>query len=160
MVRIVSSNDSWDWEELRKTCLQVTRRYARNSAEAEDSAQNALLRAWRNKAKLRDGERRKEWVSRIARNEALRERERRVPDPIEDFDSGGEEDPRLPAIIDREAVGGALRSLSAQERELIRLRYETDLTQSAIADHLGIPEGTVKVRLYRVRDKLRGMEIQ
>lgn len=119
-----------------------------------------MLRAWRNKAKLRDGERRKEWVSRIARNEALRERERRVPDPIEDFDSGGEEDPRLPAIIDREAVGGALRSLSAQERELIRLRYETDLTQSAIADHLGIPEGTVKVRLYRVRDKLRGMEIQ
>jgi RNA polymerase sigma-70 factor (ECF subfamily) len=35
------------------------------------------------------------------------------------------------------------------------LRYGEDLTQSAIARRLGIPEGTVKVRLHRARDKLR-----
>jgi RNA polymerase sigma-70 factor, ECF subfamily len=37
----------------------------------------------------------------------------------------------------------------------VRLRYEEDLTQAGIARRLGIPEGTVKVRLHRVRDKLR-----
>ena len=38
---------------------------------------------------------------------------------------------------------------------LLRLRYNEDLTQAAIARRLGIPEGTVKVRLHRVRAKLR-----
>ena len=35
------------------------------------------------------------------------------------------------------------------------MRYQEDLTQGAIALRLGIPEGTVKVRLHRVRAKLR-----
>ena len=35
------------------------------------------------------------------------------------------------------------------------MRYEEDLTQAAIAAKLGIPEGTVKVRLHRARNKLR-----
>jgi RNA polymerase sigma-70 factor (ECF subfamily) len=35
------------------------------------------------------------------------------------------------------------------------LRYGEDMTQAAIAQLLDIPEGTVKVRLHRARDKLR-----
>jgi RNA polymerase sigma-70 factor (ECF subfamily) len=35
------------------------------------------------------------------------------------------------------------------------MRYAEDLTQGAIARRLGIPEGTVKVRLHRARAKLR-----
>lgn len=155
MVRIVSSNDSWDWEKLREVCLKVTRRYARSRSEAEDMAQNALLRAWRNQHKLIDRNRKKEWISQIARNEALRERDRRVPDPVDDPDLGAEEDSELIALVEGSSVWGALASLSEQDRQLLALRYEGDMTQSAIAEHLGIPEGTVKVRLYRARNKLR-----
>ena len=37
------------------------------------------------------------------------------------------------------------------------MRYEDDLTQAAIARSLDLPEGTVKVRLHRARNKLRGL---
>jgi len=118
-------------------------------------AQNALIRAWKNQHKLLDPNRKKEWISQIARNEALRERERRVPDPVDDPDLGAEEDADLLALVEGSGVWEALQALSDQERELLTLRYESDLTQSAIAEQLGIPEGTVKVRLYRAREKLR-----
>jgi len=45
--------------------------------------------------------------------------------------------------------------LSDRDRRLLRMKYEEDLTQAAIAHRLGIPEGTVKVRLHRARNKLR-----
>ena len=35
------------------------------------------------------------------------------------------------------------------------MRYTEDLTQAAIAEKLGIPEGTVKVRLHRARARLK-----
>lgn len=49
----------------------------------------------------------------------------------------------------------ALERLSERERRLLEMRYAEDLTQGAIARRLGIPEGTVKVRLHRARAKLR-----
>jgi RNA polymerase sigma-70 factor, ECF subfamily len=118
-------------------------------------AQNALIRAWRNQHKLLDENRKKEWISQIARNEALRERERRIPDPVDEPDLGAEEDSELLALVEGSGIWEALEALSDQDREVLTLRYEGDLTQSAIAEHLGIPEGTVKVRLYRAREKLR-----
>lgn len=142
-------------------CLRVARRYARGPGDAEDIAQNALIRAWRNREKLRDGERRSEWLARIARNEALRELDRRVPEPAEIVETVGEEDEQLNGVVESASVKAALAALSESDRELILLRYESDLTQSVIAERLGIPEGTVKVRLHRARAKLReGPEIQ
>ena len=140
---------------MREACLRVTRNYARSRSEAEDMAQNALIRAWRNQHKLLDENRKKEWISQIARNEALREREKRIPDPVEDPDLGAEEDKELLALVEETGVWDALQALSDEDRQLLTLRYEGDLTQSAIAEQLGIPEGTVKVRLYRAREKLR-----
>jgi RNA polymerase sigma-70 factor, ECF subfamily len=49
----------------------------------------------------------------------------------------------------------AMERLSERDRRLLEMRYEEDLTQGAIARRLGIPEGTVKVRLHRARAKLR-----
>ncbi len=124
-------------------------------------AQNALIRAWRYQERLKDGEKRSEWLVRIARNEALRELGRRVPEPVEAVETVGEEDFRLDAVVEAASVQAVLARLSEADRELISLRYEEDLTQSAIAERLGIPEGTVKVRLHRARAKLReGPDIQ
>ena len=54
------------------------------------------------------------------------------------------------------AAAQALSVLGPEDRALLRLRYEEDLTQGQVAERLGIPEGTVKVRLHRVRARLRG----
>jgi RNA polymerase sigma-70 factor (ECF subfamily) len=39
----------------------------------------------------------------------------------------------------------------------VTLRYESDLAHPAIAAALGMPEGTVKVRLHRIRKRLASL---
>jgi RNA polymerase sigma-70 factor (ECF subfamily) len=131
-------------------------RYASNPSEAEDIAQDALLRAWRRRSTLRDGDRRNQWLATIVRNEAFRQHARVRPDPIATIESQeGADDERVVATVERADLHAALGRLSEKDRQLLLLRYDEDLTQAAIASRLGIPEGTVKVRLHRARDKLR-----
>jgi RNA polymerase sigma-70 factor (ECF subfamily) len=130
--------------------------YASNPNEAEDIAQDALLRAWRRRSTLRDSARRKEWLGTIVRNEAFRQHSKRRPDPVDTVESWeGEEDEQIVSTVERADLHAALQRLSPRDRKLIELRYEEDLTQEAIARRLGVPDGTVKVRLHRVRHRLR-----
>jgi RNA polymerase sigma-70 factor (ECF subfamily) len=131
-------------------------RYASNPSEAEDIAQDALLRAWRRRSTLREADRRNQWLATIVRNEAFRQHARVRPDPtsaIETYE--GVEDPQVVATVERADLHAALKALNDKDRQLLELRYTEDLTQRAIARRLGIPEGTVKVRLHRARNKLR-----
>jgi RNA polymerase sigma-70 factor (ECF subfamily) len=130
----------------------------RSPAEVEDAAQEALLRVWRSARTPEEVERPVAWLRRIARNEALRlrARERRrdeVPGEaaLRERAASGRETP----IPERLAVVELMASLSPADRQLVWLRYVEDLTQARVARRLGIPEGTVKVRLHRVRDRLR-----
>jgi RNA polymerase sigma-70 factor (ECF subfamily) len=131
-------------------------RYAKNPSEAEDIAQDALLRAWRRRSTLREADRRNQWLATIVRNEAFRQHARIRPDPTSTIETQeGAEDAEVIATVERADLHAALEVLSTRERELLELRYTEDLTQQAIARRLGIPEGTVKVRLHRARNKLR-----
>ncbi len=125
-------------------------RYTSNPSEAEDIAQDALLRAWRRRSTLRDAARRKEWLGTIVRNEAFRQHARLRPDPVESVETWeGAEDERILSTVERADLHAALKRLDERDRQLIQLRYSEDLTQEAIARRLGIPDGTVKVRLHR-----------
>jgi RNA polymerase sigma-70 factor (ECF subfamily) len=78
------------------------------------------------------------------------------PDPTSTIElQEGAEDEQVVAAVESADLREALADLSDRERRLLEMRYEEDLTQKMIALRLGIPEGTVKVRLHRVRDKLR-----
>lgn len=150
------SNDRWEWGEAHRFCLRLAYRYAGNPCEAEDIAQDALLRAWRRRSTLRDEARRNQWLATIVRNEAFRRHARVRPTPIATIElHEGADDERVLATVERADLHAALDRLSERDRQLVRLRYEEDLTQATIAHRLGIPEGTVKVRLHRVRNKLR-----
>lgn len=131
-------------------------RYAKTRTEAEDIAQEAVVRAWRKHETLRNSEARNSWLATIVRNEALREFARKRPLPSDAIDAGhGADDEQVLATVERADLHAALERLSERERQLVRLRYDEDLTQEAIAHRLGIPLGTVKVRLHRVRKKLQ-----
>jgi RNA polymerase sigma factor (sigma-70 family) len=67
----------------------------------------------------------------------------------------GAEDPRLPAVGDRDELTRALAGLSAEEREVISLRFGADLTSPEIARVLKTKLTTVEGRLYRALRKLR-----
>jgi RNA polymerase sigma-70 factor, ECF subfamily len=149
-------DDGWEWDEAHRVCLRLAYRYASNPSEAEDIAQDALLRAWRRRCTLREPDRRNQWLAAIVRNEAFRQHARVRPDPtaaIEGYE--GAEDAQVVATVERADLRAALKRLSDRDRELLEMRYQEDLTQAEIAQKLGIPEGTAKVRLHRARDKLR-----
>jgi RNA polymerase sigma-70 factor (ECF subfamily) len=136
--------------------VRLAYRYTSNPSEAEDVAQDALLRAWRRRSTLRDSSRRKEWLGTIVRNEAFRLHARTRPDPVAEVEpKEGVEDAQLVSTVEQADLHAALERLDERDRQLIRLRYDEDLTQQAIARRLGLPDGTVKVRLHRLRHKLR-----
>jgi len=114
------------------------------------------IQARRRRSTLREADRRNQWLATIVRNEAFRLHARVRPDPIATIEAQeGAEDARVVATVERADLHAALKALSDKDRQLLELRYGEDLTQAAIARRLGIPEGTVKVRLHRARKKLR-----
>lgn len=147
----------WDWEEVLHWCEVETRRVLGLGSCADDAAQEAALRAWRRHHQCHSPHGRRAWVAAIARNEALRVVSGRRPeveigDQAELSSPGGVDG----ATAERLDVWRALADLPPAERELIGLRYWADLTQAEAAERLGLPEGTAKVRLHRVRATLRG----
>ncbi|HEY6731434.1 MAG TPA: sigma-70 family RNA polymerase sigma factor [Solirubrobacterales bacterium] len=150
------NDDGWEWGEAHRVCLRMAYRYASNPSEAEDIAQDALLRAWRRRSTLRDSDRRNQWLATIVRNEAFRQHARVRPDPTSTIEyREGAEDERVLAAVELADLHAALDRLNERDRKLLEMKYEEDLTQATIARRLGIPEGTVKVRLHRARNKLR-----
>jgi RNA polymerase sigma-70 factor, ECF subfamily len=149
---------SWDWGALRQVSLREARRILRAPDQAEDAAQEAVIRAWRHRGSCRDKGDPRPWVAAIARREALR----RVASSrgqnggrlaVAEIDPGAQEQiERAPLRLD---VSRAVSSLTPVERRLLDLRYRRDLTHRAVADELGMPEGTVKVRLHRLRGLLK-----
>ena len=83
------------------------------------------------------------------------------PDPVDTLEGHeGAEDEQIISTVERADLHAAIKGLDERERELIQLRYTEDLTQQAIARRLGLPDGTVKVRLHRLRHKLRRAMIE
>jgi RNA polymerase sigma-70 factor (ECF subfamily) len=150
-------NRGWNWSDLRWRCRAEALRVLRDPEAADEAAQEAMTRAWRQRAKCHNPAAPGPWVAQIARNEALRlwQREQRRQahvGEVEDEPSSGE--PLEDQMIRRVSVHQALQTLTDEERQLVSLRYVSDLAHPAIAKELGLPEGTVKVRLHRIRKRL------
>jgi RNA polymerase sigma-70 factor (ECF subfamily) len=128
--------------------------------QAEDAAQNAVLRAWRHRRRVREGSDPLPWVHAIARNELLRLWTRahaRSELSTAEPDVSAADGDSIEGLADLLDLRAALLQLDAQERMLIGLRYGRDLTQREVAEILGLPEGTAKVRLHRARHKIRAI---
>lgn len=127
-------------------------------ADAEEAVQEALVRAWLGRDGCRSPEAPLPWLLEITRNEARRlARREALRLSLELLDSPASEDEELAGTAARVTVEQALGALADRDRRILRLRYGDDLTQVEVARRLGIPEGTVKVRLHRARRRLRGL---
>jgi RNA polymerase sigma factor (sigma-70 family) len=120
-------------------------------------AQEALMRAWRMRRSCRSADP-SAWLRQIARNESLRARAR-TPDhaDLDQVPEAAGEDDDVEGLPDRLDVDAALHGLDPLDRRILTLRYGADMTQPKIAELLDMPEGTVKVRLYRARRALAEM---
>jgi RNA polymerase sigma-70 factor (ECF subfamily) len=145
------THHTWDWAGVHHLALRETRSVLGAGPDAEDAAQEAAMRAWRRRATCRDAP--GAWIRAIARNEALRTAGRRRDE--ESLDTVGELQGKAPAGVESQDVRAAVGALEQSDRLLLLLRYWADLTQPEVARATALPEGTVKVRLHRARQRLR-----
>ena len=151
------------------------RRYARSvfglalrrlgdRARAEDAVQETFTSIWRS-AKSYRPERGPgaPWLYAVARNAIIDRSRARVEPPIEVPDEAGDEAGPLEVTEQNWVawrVHRALEELPEREREVVALAYWSGLSQSEVAEFLGIPLGTVKTRtraaLARLADLLEG----
>lgn len=123
-------------------------------ADAEDVFQEVWLRVARGARRFDAARRFKPWLFGIALNESrswLRKRPRRIEAGIE---PGSVADPRgapSGAAVDVERM---LATLTQEQREVMVLRYQLDLSEEEIAQVLGIPRGTVKSRAHAALARL------
>ena len=148
--------ERWNWHAARRLCVAAARRYVHDTGEVDDVVQDAMVRAWRSRDSCRNPTDPGPWLATIVRNEAFRRRPpRALPTPPGDIAAdGAADDDGLDAALARMDVDVALRRLDPLDRRLVSLRYADDLTHPRIAELLGMPEGTVKVRLHRARRAL------
>jgi RNA polymerase sigma-70 factor (ECF subfamily) len=152
---------SWDWAALRSRSLREAHRLL-PGADAEEAVQEALIRAWTRRHACRSPEAPLPWILEITRNEsrrllARRARGQRSPAGESIRLEPEVEDEELTSATTRVSVEQALARLEDADRRVLRLRYRDDLTQADVARRLGVPEGTVKVRLHRARGRLRAI---
>ena len=143
----------------------VADRILRDKADAEEVAADVLWQLWREAARFDRGRGSVgAWIMMTVRSRAIdRLRARKAREPRE---GGATEvavanDPsnELHSAEQRRKVELALATLNDGERDLLRMAYFSDLSQSEIADRTSIPLGTVKSRmrsgLIRLRDALQ-----
>lgn len=136
--------------------------------DAEEVAQDTLLKVFENFASLREPERVRSWVFRIAKNACLMKRRRSIfaPDHELSLDDGGDYERQIPsadASPDQEvyrnemnaALTRAIQELHPNYRSVILLRDIEELSTEETAEVLDVSTDVVKQRLHRARLSLR-----
>lgn len=140
--------------------VNLAYRFCRDRGRAEDMAQEAFLRAFRTLPSWRREAAFSTWLFALATN-VYRTELRRMPTGMVPLDAVAE--PRDPhsagaALEDRDRdriVRRAVLALPEKYRDAVILFYFHGMDVAAAARSLGLPEGTVKIRLSRGRAILR-----
>jgi RNA polymerase sigma-70 factor (ECF subfamily) len=160
---------AWPWLPM---VLRTAQYLCGSESEAEDLAQETMLKAARGIDQFREGTDAKAWLLTILRRvhidavRAKRVRPREVamePEAVEALP-----DERAPGIdadwsnprellerFEDQAVIEALKSLPEEIRWTLMLADVEQLDQARVAEVLGVPVGTVKSRVHRGRGMLR-----
>jgi RNA polymerase sigma-70 factor, ECF subfamily len=135
-------------------------RLVRNEAAAEDLISDVFLDVWRQAGKFEGRSAVSTWLLGIARFKALSVLRRRGEEELDDESAEAIEDqaddPEV--ALAKKDKGAALRQclakLSAEHREIIDLVYYHEKSVEEVAGIVGIPEATVKTRMFYARKKL------
>ena len=130
----------------------------RDRAGAQDTVQETLLRAWRNKAVLEQtGGSVGPWLRTVARRIAIdqwRSASHRREVLTDEVPDAAVEDTSQ-QTVDRLLVQAAFRTLSIEHREALVETYFRGASVAEAAETLGVPAGTVKSRTYYALRALR-----
>lgn len=159
------NGDEAAWEALVRTHQQPLFRLAYlmlgNVAEAEDAAQEGLVRAYRSLHRFDVTRPMRPWLMRIVANVA-RNRHRSVARYLAALQRAFLAEPPQPhpppaVHDDAAALWQAVRRLRATDQQVIYLRYFMELTEAEAAEVMDVALGTVKSRTHRALARLRAV---
>ncbi len=139
--------------------LGLARRILGNAADAEDVAQEAMLRVWTHAPRWQPLAAYRTWLTRVVVNLCL-DRKRRAPwvaleaageivDPAPDAGEQAERDER------ERMLAGAIAALPARQRAAIVLTYGDGMSNAQVAEILGTSVSAVETLLVRGKQNLR-----
>jgi len=135
-------------------------RLVRNDATAEDLISEVFLDVWRQAGKFEGRSQVSTWMLSIARFKALSVLRRRPEAELDDetaerIEDQSDDPETALAKKDKGAVlRNCLTALSTEHREIIDLVYYHEKSVEEVAGIVGIPEATVKTRMFYARKKL------
>lgn len=138
-------------------------RMVRDTTAAEDIASQVFLDVWRTAGQFEGRAQVSTWLLSIARFKALTAmRQRRHEDIEQDDVLEIADEADTPEIsLDRSNTGAILRAcvakLSAAHREIINLVYYHEKSVEEVGQIIGIPQSTVKTRMFYARKQLAGL---
>jgi RNA polymerase sigma factor (sigma-70 family) len=151
------------YDRLGGAAFRLAFRILRDQVLAQDAVQEAFLAAWRTAASFDPGRgTAATWLLTLVHRRAVdlvRREERRRSDPLElePVAAVAAVDETAELREQRRTVQAALAQLPPEQREALELAYYGGLTQSELADRLGVPLGTVKSRMFAALGRLRDL---
>jgi RNA polymerase sigma-70 factor (ECF subfamily) len=138
----------------------------RDATEAEDAAQEAMIKAYRGLGRFRGDAKFSTWLTTITLNEARSRLRKSARVKVESLDSTEQEEDYTPFLVadwreipsetlEREELAThieqAIQNLPPSYREVFLLRDKEEMSIEEIAQALGVKGNLVKVRLFRAR---------
>jgi RNA polymerase sigma factor (sigma-70 family) len=139
--------------DMVRVCQVITR----DADQANDAAQEAWSICWRELRRLREPHKLRSWLVAIAANEArqiLRSQRRRVVTELK-VDGPRDDDEGTKVWGGRIDLRNALAGLSAEDRQLLALRYVAGFDSSELSRVTGLSPSGTRARLQRLLATLR-----
>ena len=135
-------------------------RFVDREATAEDLVSEVFIEAWRHADKFEARSQVLTWLLAIARHKALSALRRRSTDELDDevleFIEDTSDDPEVTVQkTERSALlAECLKQLSPAHREIIDLVYYHERSIDDVAQIIGVPQNTVKTRMFYARKRM------
>ncbi len=144
------------------SAVSIARGMLGDGTEAEDIAQEAFLRLWRNAATLQLGPYGlKPWLRRVVSNLAIDRirsaRNTTVTDEVPEQPVRAVQSDAIEAVELKLRVGEALQALPARQRAALVLFHFEDMSQLEVGEALGVSDEAVESLLARARRGLRAL---
>ncbi|MCK5583794.1 MAG: RNA polymerase sigma factor [Elusimicrobiales bacterium] len=162
LIQACLRGEAFGFEELlnryKNRIFSFAMRMVKNSEDAEDIAHEAFIKAFRSLNSYNSDYPFITWLFKITHNKCLDFLRVKKPNIIsfdddnvhfEPEDTNDSPEKALNLKIEYEEAENLLMSLPLLYRETLLLQYREDMTCKQISEIMGIPEGTVKIRLFR-----------
>jgi RNA polymerase sigma-70 factor (ECF subfamily) len=167
LIRHAANGDAAAWESLvllhQEAVFRLAYLLLGDPDEAEDAAQESFLRAWKHLRRFDATRPLRPWLLSIAANLA-RNRRRSAGRYFAALTRAFRDQPASMRIEEKSAqnleaseLWHAVQHLEPADQQVIYLRYFLDLSVSETAEVMQVAEGTVKSKLSRALEKLRGI---